>query len=217
MSDLPKIIPVFPLPNVVLFPRVQLPLHIFEPRYRMMVRDTREKSQPLIGMALLRGDWQAQYEGNPDIFPIGCAGEMARVMPLQDGRFNILLNGLRVYRITEEILEKSYRQAVVEWQPEARGVLTPEQRQELNTLLEAYLQKNEAVHKFLSDPSIEDDLLVNFFAFHLDFLPIEKQSLLEASSIPDRATLLRDMLDFKLTATRWQTGGQGGSGKSGMH
>jgi Lon protease-like protein len=183
----------------------------------MMVRDTREKGQPLIGMALLRGDWQAQYEGNPDIFPIGCAGEMARVVPVQDGRFNILLNGSRVYRITEEVLEKPYRQAVVEWQPEARGALTPEQRQDLSTLLETYLQKNEAVHKFLSDPSIEDDLLVNFFAFHLDFLPIEKQSLLEAPSIPDRATLLRDMLDFKLAANRWQTGGQGGSGKSGMH
>ena len=69
VSELPDIIPVFPLPNVVLFPRVQLPLHIFEPRYRAMVRDVIEAEPPLIGMALLRGDWQEQYEGNPQVFP----------------------------------------------------------------------------------------------------------------------------------------------------
>ena len=74
MSELPDIIPVFPLPNVVLFPRVQLPLHIFEPRYRAMVRDVMEADPPLIGMALLRGDWQEQYEGNPQVFPVGCVG-----------------------------------------------------------------------------------------------------------------------------------------------
>ena len=57
MSDLPTTIAVFPLPNVVLFPDVMLPLHIFEPRYRQMVRDAHDKTPALIGMALLRGDW----------------------------------------------------------------------------------------------------------------------------------------------------------------
>jgi Lon protease-like protein len=217
MSDLPTIIPVFPLPNVVLFPEVMLPLHIFEPRYRQMVRDTAEKSPPLIGMALLRGNWQEHYQGNPEIFPVGCAGEMVRIVPLPDGRFDILLKGIREYQIKEESLAKSYREAVVEWRPLAKEPLLAEARQELRRLLETYLPNNEALRKFLADPTIEDDFFVNFFAFHLDLLPIEKQSLLEAQPLPERATRLRDILDFKLTEARWQEGRTSGPSKPRAH
>lgn len=209
MSDLPTIIPVFPLPNVVLFPRILLPLHIFEPRYRQMVRDAAENPPQLIGMALLRGNWQEQYEGNPEIFSIGCVGEMSRVVPLQDGRFNILLQGVREYHIKEEISTKSYRQAVVEWRTAAKEPLLSDQRQELGRLVEQYLQHNEQVRKFLADTTIEDEIFVNFFAFHLDLLPIEKQSLLEAPTTPERATRLRDILDFKLTEGQWRGKGPG--------
>ena len=214
MSDLPTIIPVFPLPNVVLFPEVMLPLHIFAPRYRQMVRDAKDNTPSLIGMALLRGNWQEQYEGRPEIFPVCCAGEMVRVVPLPDGRSNILLKGLRECRIKEERSGKMYREAVVEWRPLTKGALVPDLRRDLSRLIETYLQKNEAVQKFLADPSVEDDFFVNFFAFHLDFLPIEKQTLLEATTIPERATLLRDMLDFKLTEARLP---EGGPGKPRMH
>ncbi|MGH7966517.1 MAG: LON peptidase substrate-binding domain-containing protein [Candidatus Binatia bacterium] len=209
MSDLPTIIPVFPLPNVVLFPRLLLPLHIFEPRYRQMVRDAAEKPPQLIGMVLLRGNWQEQYEGNPEIFSIGCVGEMSRVVPLPDGRFNILLQGVREFHIKEEVFAKSYRQALVEWRTPAKEPLPADQRKELSRLLETYLQNNEAVRKFLADTTIEGDLFVNFFAFHLDLLPIEKQSLLEATTTPERATRLRDILDFKLTEAQWRGKGPG--------
>jgi len=217
VSDLPAIIPVFPLPNVVLFPEVMLPLHIFEPRYRQMVRDAKENTPPLIGMALLRGNWQEQYEGRPEIFLICCVGEMVRLEPLPDGRFNILLKGLRECRITEELSGKMYREAVVEWRPSVKGVLPQDLRQELNRLLNTYLQKNESAQKFLAGPTVEDGFFVNFFSFHLDFLPIEKQSLLETTTIPERAVLLRDLLDFKLTATRWPEGSPGTPGKPRMH
>jgi Lon protease-like protein len=217
MAELPSVIPVFPLPNVVLFPQVMLPLHIFEPRYRQMVRDAAPKKPPLIGMALLRGNWQQSYEGNPDIFPLGCAGEIVRLTPLPDGRFNILLQGIREYRITEEKFTESYRQAVVEWQPPSTSALAPQERQELRTLLERYLQSNESAQKFLADPSIEDNFLVNFFAFHLDLMPIEKQSLLEALSLTERATQLRDILDFKLTETQWQERSTGSGPKPRLH
>lgn len=207
--ELPTIIPVFPLPNVVLFPDVMLPLHIFEPRYRQMIRDTREKTPPLIGMALLRGNWQEDYEGRPEIFPICCAGEMVRLSPLPDGRFNILLRGVRECQLKEELSDtgKLYRECVVEWRQAQPQLLASSLRQDINRLLDTYLKKNETVQKFLSDPTVEDEFFVNFFAFHLDFLPIEKQSLLEAASIPERATLLRDMLDFKLTEGHWADGG----------
>jgi Lon protease-like protein len=217
MTNLPSVIPVFPLPNVVLFPRVQLPLHIFEPRYRQMVKDAASKERPLIGMALLRGNWQENYEGNPEIFPIGCVGDMVRVSPLPDGRFNILLHGLREYKITEEIFQKPYREAVIEWQTHRKEPLPQTQRRELSRLLEEYLPKNEAVQKFLADPTIEDDLFVNFFAFHLDLPPIEKQSVLEAATLLERAMCLRDILDFKLTEIRWRESGRGGSNKPRVH
>ena len=122
MADLPSMIPIFPLPNVVLFPQVMLPLHIFEPRYRKMVRDAETQSPPLIGMTLLRGNWQEQYEGMPDVFSVGCAGEMVRVDPLPDGRFNILLQGMRELSHSSKSLSlKGYRQAKVEWRPAAQA------------------------------------------------------------------------------------------------
>jgi len=217
MAELPSLIPIFPLPNVVLFPQVMLPLHIFEPRYRKMVRDTEAKSPPLIGMALLRGNWQEQYEGNPEVFSVGCAGEMVRVAPLPDGRFNILLQGMRRYHIQEEIFTEGYRQARVEWDPPLKEDIDAGRRQELRQLLDRYLKKNEHVQKFLSDPSIDDDFFVNFFAFHLDFLPIEKQSLLEVQPLVERADRLRDILDFKLTETGLPESGSGGAGKPRFH
>ncbi len=215
---LTTIIPVFPLPNVVLFPDVMLPLHIFEPRYRQMVRDAQTKTPPLIGMGLLRGNWQEQYEGRPEIFPVCCAGEMVRISPLPDGRFNVLLRGTRKYRVKEEVSDsaKLYREFAVEWLESDPQPLASSVRQELNQLLHTYLQKNESVQKFLTDPTIEDDFFINFFSFHLDLLPIEKQSLLEATSLPERATLLRDMLDFKLTEGRWGEG-NGPAHKSRLH
>jgi Lon protease-like protein len=200
MSDLPDVIPVFPLPNVVLFPNVQLPLHIFEQRYRAMVRDASGNTPSLIGMVLLRGDsWQDEYEGNPAVYPIGCVGEMARMVPMPDGRSNILLKGVREFEIQDEISTESYRQARVTWRPVHTGVLPDGQQQELRGLLERYLPQNENVEKFLADPAIDDEFFVNFFSFHLDLLPLEKQSLLEAATLPERATCLRDILDFKLT------------------
>jgi len=216
MTDLPSIIPIFPLPNVILFPQVMLPLHIFEPRYRRMVRDAQEQTPALIGMALLRGNWQEQYEGTPDVFPIGCVGEMVRVNPLPDGRFNIMLQGMREFSIIEESVSKSYREARVEWRPPMREVLADRDRLQLRRLLERYLRDNEKVQQFLTDQSLEDEFLVNFFSFHLDFMPIEKQGLLEAATLSERAERLCDMLDFKLSETQWPEGGSG-PGKTRLH
>ena len=215
MSDLPDIISVFPLPNVVLFPGVQLPLHIFEPRYRAMVRDAYDSSPSLIGMSLLRGeDWRANYEGNPPIYAVGCVGEMARMDLQPDGRSNILLQGLREYEVQEEIQTKAYRQARVKWRPLEKTTLAQDMRQELREMLRRYLPESANVEKFLADPSVEDGFFVNFFAFHLGLQPIEKQSLIEAVGLSERARCLRDILDFKLTESSL---GKPKGDKSRMH
>src|SRR5262245_7373918 len=110
MSDL---LPLFPLPNVVLFPNVFLPLHIFEPRYRQMTADA-VASDRVIGMVLLKPGWDRDYEGRPAIYRVGCSGVITHVERLADGRFNIVLRGLDRFRIVEENIERAYRRAIVE-------------------------------------------------------------------------------------------------------
>src|SRR6187397_607706 len=104
---LPASIPVFPLPNVVLFPNVFLPLHIFETRYREMVADAL-KGDRIIGMTLLKPGYQADYEGRPPIYAVGCAGVITHAEPLADGRFDIVLRGLEKFRVVSEDSSKPY-------------------------------------------------------------------------------------------------------------
>jgi Lon protease-like protein len=104
---------LFPLPNVVLFPHVVQPLHIFEPRYRQMTADALEGDR-LIGMTLLEAGWEANYAGQPPIRAVGCLGHVIAEQRLEDGRFNILLRGLSRFRIEHEVVHtKQYRLARV--------------------------------------------------------------------------------------------------------
>ncbi|HXN06189.1 MAG TPA: LON peptidase substrate-binding domain-containing protein, partial [Nitrospiria bacterium] len=113
MSIYPKIIPLFPLPNLVFFPKTYLPLHIFEPRYREMVQDA-EKEGQIIGVVMLKDGWEENYYGNPEICLEGCAGELTTVQPLEDGRFNILLKGLFRFSVKDQFFDKNYREAFIE-------------------------------------------------------------------------------------------------------
>src|SRR5918994_7142120 len=114
---LPPTIPIFPLPNAVLFPNVFLPLHIFEPRYRTMVADALAGDR-IIGMVLLKPGFEADYEKRPPVYPIGCAGVVTHSEPLPDGRFNIVLRGIEKFQVTGEDDSKTYRLARVDPLPE---------------------------------------------------------------------------------------------------
>ena len=197
--DFPSIIPVFPLPNVVLFPGVPLPLHIFEPRYRDMVREA-SQGHEIIGMVLLRGDWQPRYHENPEIFDTGCAGRIVNVESLPDGRYNILLHGVREFTVRRHLFEKSYRQAEVSWRSTAYGGLDPSCRGALVSLLSRFLHAKAATpaHRLLHDQSLSDELLVNFFSYALDIAPLEKQGLLDAHTLAARAERLREIIEFHL-------------------
>ena len=95
---LPPSIPIFPLPNTVLFPNVFLPLHIFELRFKKMVTDALLGDR-IIGMTLLRPGWESDYEGCPAVFSVGCAGLITHSETLEDGRYNIVLRGLQKFQI----------------------------------------------------------------------------------------------------------------------
>jgi Lon protease-like protein len=215
MSEPASVIPVFPLPNVVLFPKLQLPLHIFEPRYREMVRDAMA-GEGLIGMALLRGDWEKDYYGNPDIYDVGCVGKIVGVTPLPDGRYNILLHGLTEYEIREQIVDTaSYRKARVALRDEVAGAdassLAPLQKDILELAREIIPQEGSPLLKILGDLSLDGATWLNLCCFSFDISPVEKQGLLEAKSLEQRAAHLIDVLRFKAAEKRSAGAGLQGS------
>ncbi len=206
---LPDIIPLFPLPNVVFFPRMPLPLHIFEPRYRTMVRDA-VKGARLIGMVLLRDDWQKDYAGRPGIFSIGTVGELARTEELPDGRFNIVLRGLREFVIHRELSRAEYREGVVSWREQPADRLPATMRTGIGAVVLRYLQRTGRADadSGLLESGVDDETFVNFLAQNLDVDPLEKQALLEAGSLRERGRRLVDVLEFRLEELRLDPGGQ---------
>jgi Lon protease-like protein len=191
---LPRVIPLFPLPNVVLFPQVLLPLHIFEPRYRQMVKDTAAGDE-LIGMILLRGPESA----GDDVYRVGCAGRMIRKVELPDGRSNILLQGVREFVPREQRFDQPYRTAEVEWlaPPEKHFRLGPGLREELIRRIRRFVPEDGSDNlRILADPMLTDEMLVNLFAFALDIPVVEKQSLLEVDGLAERGRRLVETLEF---------------------
>ncbi len=212
VADLPEIIPIFPLPNFVVFPGVQVPLHIFEPRYREMVADVAD-THGTIGMMMLKGDWERDYDAFPDIYQFGCAGKIGNLARLPDGRYNLILNGLAEFRVLREVRERSYRQAQVQWCPTPPGELQldPLAMEALRDLLVAYLGEpaREVWRSLVEQRGLRDAALINFICFHLDVPPIEKQTLLEARG--NRISVLTDVLTFKLEERKLGPGGSAGS------
>jgi len=107
------LLPLFPLPDTVLFPGMPLPLHVFETRYRKMVADA-VLTHKSIGMVLLRPGWEEDYENRPPVYPIGCSGSITQHERLEDGRYNIVLRGESRFRVVEEHGGEPYRLATVE-------------------------------------------------------------------------------------------------------
>jgi Lon protease-like protein len=206
---LPPTIPLFPLPNAVLFPNVYLPLHIFEARYRAMVADAL-KGDRIIGMVLLQPGYEANYQGRPPVYQTGCAGVITHSEPLADGRYNIVLRGIEKFRITAEDHSKPYRLAEVDGLPEsvpdADRVAIRQQRHRLEALLAALIERSGSDPKF--PPAIPDEDLVNALAQYVQLDPIERQALLERDGVLERCLALIELLEMKTLTPRgtsWKT------------
>jgi len=198
--QVPEIIPIFPLPTVVFFPRTYLPLHVFEPRYREMVQDAAREGR-CIGMALLKEGWESDYYGNPPIFLLGCVGRLITVQPLPDGRSNILLQGVERYEIQEELYDRRYRRARIVLRPSADDrTLEPALRTKLEQDLERYIgeRQNSHVWKEFLRQRVGDDSLIQRVSAYLDCTPVEKQLLLESDSLRQQTRRLLDLIHFKL-------------------
>jgi Lon protease-like protein len=199
-ADLPAAIPLFPLPDVVLFPDVALPLRIFEPRYRAMVADAL-KGDRVIGMALLQPGHEAEYDGRPPIFPVGCAGVITEVEQLANGEYTLVLRGLQKFRVTSEDPGGAYRVAHITALPEAslnesQAPAIRAERQRIEALLAPVADRLglKPVPETLSDAG-----LVIGLAQILELEPLEWQELLEQNGLLARLRSLANRLEALTT------------------
>ena len=200
---------LFPLPNVVLFPRIHCPLHVFEPRYRQMTAAALSGSRA-IGMATVRPEHVREMAGDPPLFTIGCMGTVQQAERRPDGRYDIVLLGTRRFRIEREIPrsgERLYRIAQVELLDERldearEGIALQGLRADAIDLLTRLLRAvaPDAAHQL--DPrrfsGIDDTTFVSALCQMLDLPAAEKQGLLEADGPVVRCQQLVALLEFRL-------------------
>ncbi len=193
-------IPVFPLPNVVLFPHTLLPLHIFEPRYRRLVRDAL-RSERRIAMALYKNGEENPEAGGNDCYDIGGMGDITKIEELKGGRYNILVAGRSRYRFVDMVARVPYRVARVQLlddvQPEpkeslllcarllrlvSRLRLRPEGKQRLEEL--GAMPFPQLLNSICSEASVDEH---------------SKQILLQMNSLKSRAEAIIQVLDRQLS------------------
>jgi Lon protease-like protein len=194
VTSLPPVIPLFPLPNVVFFPKMPMPLHVFEPRYRKMTEDSLEGDR-IIGVVLLKPGWEPDYEGRPPVYPVGCAGRIEQNEKLPDGRYNLVLRGTSRFRIDFEHSGAPYRRA---------AVVALQDGVEDKTLLDAMREKVlAAIGQAADGPSVlilqnelPHEVFVNALGQTMALSPVERQSLLDCDSILSRYQRLLQILEF---------------------
>jgi Lon protease-like protein len=191
-------VPVFPLAGALLFPRAQLPLHIFEPRYRAMIRDALA-SDRLIAMIQPK-----DAEEPPALFEIGCLGRIGACDELDDGRFNIVLEGLSRFRVAREAdVDTPYRQIDADrggFDEEEDAALGIAQRAEVEREARRYADALGYMVEWESVSRLDDEMLVNGIA---QIAPLDvgsKQALLEAADLAQRADLLVQFMQFQRMA-----------------
>tara|TARA_B100000029_G_scaffold410677_1_gene412704 strand:- start:23678 stop:24355 length:678 start_codon:yes stop_codon:yes gene_type:complete len=191
--------PIFPLPNLVFFPRTFLPLHIFEPRYRKMIMDA-DSNEKMICMTLLKEGFEDNYQGKPSIHNVGCLGYMELNNGSGDGTSNILLSGLAKVSINEVPTNKDYRLAELNIISESEG------DEDTNILKNKVFRGFERLSNQRGFPqipkefqkAIDFEMAVNFLASHLPIDVEEKQKMLELDDISLRAKILVQFMESSI-------------------
>lgn len=203
-------LPLFPLPNAVMFPGTRHPLHVFEPRYRQMVQDV-VAGEKLMGVVLLKEGWERNYFESPEVYQVACLCKLERVERLPDGRFNIRLQGLSRVRLGREVKSSPYRVCEVQLlQDSLSPVSTPSLQEALGETLQIFDKLLRELAEFpgevlLSKRHSDPGQLLDLLAAHLPLLqPVQKQSLLERVDVAERARVLVGLLREVQTDARAQ-------------
>lgn len=192
-------VPLFPLPNVVLFPRAVLPLHIFEERYKAMTADAL-RGRRQMAMALLRPGWEKNYHGRPAIEPVVCVGTILSHERLPDGRYNFLLQGEIRARIVREYGDEPYRIALLkplDLAPALEIDLSDERRRFDEVFQGQRLRRTGIGRKFveLLAGAIPTEQIADLVAFHfLEDLRL-KQSVLAEAEARQRVARIADAFE----------------------
>jgi ATP-dependent Lon protease len=214
---LPATLSIFPLPNVVLFPDVILPLHIFEPRYRDMTRAALD-SDRLIGMVLVKptppgpseaagslgaaGELGAEDLAQldvPAIYPVGCAGVISHVEEVEDGRYNIILRGLQKFRVIGEEPDPSRRYRVARVESVSDVPVDKDALRRERGRLESLLANSGTENfSFRLPPSMPDIEFVHALSQYFGFEAIERQALLELPGPVERCQALTELVEMQL-------------------
>ena len=200
----PLRVPLFPLSGAILFPRSQLPLHIFEPRYRDMVRDAMDG----LGRIAMIQPHRLDHDNQAQLYAVGCIGELVGVEELDDGRFNIVLMGSNRFRLLRELDgETAYRCAEVDVaafgddEPPPLGLA---QRAEVEREARRLGDALGLAVDWAAVARLDDEMLVNAIAQVAPFDVGAKQALLEQQTLDGRADLLVQLMQFHRMAV---TGG----------
>ena len=187
---------IFPLPGALLFPGMHLPLHIFEPRYRAMISDAMARDRR-IGMVQPRPTAVAKGEA-PPLFDLGCVGRIAEVEAMDDGRYNVILEGVALFRILRELdVTTAFRQVEAELLPVAEDeTLSLGMRASLEMESRSFAETQGYTVDWDSVARLDDEALVNGIAQIAPFDSAAKQALLEAEGIEARAELIVQLMQF---------------------
>lgn len=191
MAEIPDLKPLFPLPNVVLFPRVLLPLHVFEPRYRLMMDEVLKGDQTLC-MALLKPGWEGDYYGSPPVHEIGCVGRVVQHQLLPDGRYNVTLQGERKVVVEGFEREAPYRVARLRPAAEDRAwAKSADAETQVGAALSLFRRIHETQGAAIEMAQVfgapmDPEAILNTIATHLNVEPAVKQRLLELDQVDER-------------------------------
>lgn len=197
-------VPVFPLPNAVLFPGAVLPLHVFEARYRKMVGDALAGDRRL-GIALLKRGWEEDYEGNPPIHSLVGFGVIETAGQLRDGRYLLRLRGEGKGRVAAEVQERPYRKALVEPCPDRAA---PPELERWAVLIESKvreLDREAMLEELAAGPGGERPsgiALIHTVAADLPVAPEVKLDLLALDDPAERARRVSELLEEELARAR---------------
>ena len=200
IDALPTVIPVFPLASVLLLPRGELPLNIFEPRYLAMVEDAL-RADRIIGMAQPHDEQEGL---RPTIHSVGCIGKITQFAETGDGRLMLTLTGLARFRVVEEMsVLTPYRQCLVSYDEFARDLVERDgenlvDRPAILKTLRNFAEANRLKIDWKSIEQTPNEALVNALAMMSPFGPDEKQALLEAKTLATRADVLVAITEIEL-------------------
>lgn len=190
---------IFPLSGALLLPGMDLPLHIFEPRYRALIHDAMARDRR-IGMIQPR-------EGGPvpSLFDMGCLGHVSHIEAMEDGRFNIILTGLARFRFVRELpVATQFRQieADIEQAPQEDEVLHAVERAALEQESRRFADALGYVVDWTAVSRLDDTSLVNGIAQIAPFDPAAKQTLLEADTLSERSERIIQLMQIVGRADR---------------